>query len=364
MAIVCQTASRARWTTHAESIALLLARVHDVASGLAFFLPPLLDFLMASGGWSLMAGSLCPDLHVRQQDLTVCTISGVIGNQIRALRAARGLTLAGLAGDRLSVSMVSKIERGLVRPSLSTLEYLAGQLGATAAELIGGQTSASGADEVTRGTAALGVDEPETALAAVDGVRGEAADAVRVQALLALGRDDEALAAADEALRWAPLTGRSEEIARLHLARGEALARAGRGDQAQAAFGRALERAPDDAFDVRASALIALADAAERAGSRSTARNFLRQAQVPLTQAASPARRAAALRRRAAGEPEHATTLLAAAAELAALARAATLRAETAARLAQLDPDALPSTAFREASDQMAHRSIRRDRGG
>jgi transcriptional regulator with XRE-family HTH domain len=289
----------------------------------------------------------------------------VIGDRVRQLRSLRGLTLAQLASDRLSISMVSKIERGLVRPSLPTLEYLAERLGTTAAELMGAGAEGPSGTEVAHGAAALANDDPDEALVAVDGVPGEAASVVRAQALLALGRDDEALALADDALRWAPLTGRSGEVAALHLVRAETLARAGRGEQAQAAFGRALERAPEDAFDVRAAALIGLADAAERAGSRSTARNFLRQAQAPLAQAASPSRRAAALRRRAASaEPRQTGALLAAAAELAALARAATLRAETAARLAHLEPDVLPSTAFREASDQVAHRSIRRDRGG
>ena len=45
------------------------------------------------------------------------------------------MTLAELAGDSLSVALVSKIERGLVNPSLPTLDHLAHRLGVTLSAL-------------------------------------------------------------------------------------------------------------------------------------------------------------------------------------------------------------------------------------
>jgi tetratricopeptide (TPR) repeat protein len=51
-----------------------------------------------------------------------------LGERIRELRVARGLTQAELAGDRFSKQYLSGIERGLTRPSRETLAWLAGRL--------------------------------------------------------------------------------------------------------------------------------------------------------------------------------------------------------------------------------------------
>lgn len=62
-----------------------------------------------------------------------------LGQQIRGLRRARGLTLvqlAGLAG--LSHSFLSQLERGLAQPSMSSLGKIAQSLGSSALELIAG----------------------------------------------------------------------------------------------------------------------------------------------------------------------------------------------------------------------------------
>ena len=53
-----------------------------------------------------------------------------LGEDLRGLRRARGLTLEDLAAaSGKSVSFISKIERGLARPSVTTLQELAGALG-------------------------------------------------------------------------------------------------------------------------------------------------------------------------------------------------------------------------------------------
>jgi tetratricopeptide (TPR) repeat protein len=52
-----------------------------------------------------------------------------LGDRVRRLRAARGLTQSELAGERCTKEYVSQIERGKTRPTPQTLEWLADRLG-------------------------------------------------------------------------------------------------------------------------------------------------------------------------------------------------------------------------------------------
>jgi tetratricopeptide (TPR) repeat protein len=52
-----------------------------------------------------------------------------LGERIRQARKARRMTLQQVAGDRLSVSMLSRIETGQATPSIETLQLIADQLG-------------------------------------------------------------------------------------------------------------------------------------------------------------------------------------------------------------------------------------------
>ena len=52
-----------------------------------------------------------------------------LGERVRGLRTARGLTQAELAGDRFTKEYVSQIELGKTRPTLQTLDWLAERLG-------------------------------------------------------------------------------------------------------------------------------------------------------------------------------------------------------------------------------------------
>ncbi|MBO7292429.1 MAG: helix-turn-helix transcriptional regulator [Clostridia bacterium] len=49
----------------------------------------------------------------------------LLGEKIRSLRKARGMTQARLAGDRITRNMLCEIEKGKATPSLDTLRYLA-----------------------------------------------------------------------------------------------------------------------------------------------------------------------------------------------------------------------------------------------
>ncbi len=52
-----------------------------------------------------------------------------LGDRVRALRVAAGMTQAGLAGGRFSKEYISQIERGKTRPTESTIALLAERLG-------------------------------------------------------------------------------------------------------------------------------------------------------------------------------------------------------------------------------------------
>src|SRR5919205_888457 len=55
-----------------------------------------------------------------------------LGERLRQLRVAAGMTQTDLAGDRFSKEYVSQIERGKTRPTAETIEWLAAKLGADA----------------------------------------------------------------------------------------------------------------------------------------------------------------------------------------------------------------------------------------
>src|ERR671925_1813629 len=52
-----------------------------------------------------------------------------LGDRVRQLRIAKGLTQTELAGERFSKEYVSQIERGKTRPTGETVEWIAARLG-------------------------------------------------------------------------------------------------------------------------------------------------------------------------------------------------------------------------------------------
>ncbi len=51
-----------------------------------------------------------------------------LGSRIKKLRKEKKMTLAELAGERLTKGMLSLIENGKVNPSMKSLQYIAEQL--------------------------------------------------------------------------------------------------------------------------------------------------------------------------------------------------------------------------------------------
>jgi transcriptional regulator with XRE-family HTH domain len=107
-----------------------------------------------------------------------------LGERLRQLRVAAGMTQTELAGDRFSKEYVSQIERGKTRPTTETIQWLAGQLGVDAGFLANGVS----ADERGRVDAAL----------------------ARADALVEARRNEEALAAFDEVRAAVAATGLPE----------------------------------------------------------------------------------------------------------------------------------------------------------
>ena len=75
---------------------------------------------------------------IRETHSSAAGGNGEVGQRLRALRIGAGLTQSQLAGGRFSKEYVSQIELGKTRPSVETLEWLAGQLDVEPTYLIGG----------------------------------------------------------------------------------------------------------------------------------------------------------------------------------------------------------------------------------
>jgi tetratricopeptide (TPR) repeat protein len=143
----------------------------------------------------------------RQQQRVLAAQAGLrLGERLRQLRVAAGLTQTDLAGDRFSKEYVSQIERGKTRPTDETIKWLADRLGVDAGFLANGVS----ADERGRVDAAL----------------------ARADALLEARRNDEALQEF-ESVRSAVLATGLPELEARALA-GEATVRMRRGEVREA----------------------------------------------------------------------------------------------------------------------------------
>jgi transcriptional regulator with XRE-family HTH domain len=65
----------------------------------------------------------------------------LLGERIKRLRKERKMTLADVAGDRLTKGMLSLIENGKAQPSMESLQHIAAQLHVDLAELVQSETT-------------------------------------------------------------------------------------------------------------------------------------------------------------------------------------------------------------------------------
>jgi tetratricopeptide (TPR) repeat protein len=75
---------------------------------------------------------LMPRVSLTDRTRTTSPGGSRLGERVRQLRVAAGLTQTDLAGERFSKEYVSQIERGKTRPTRETIEWLAAKLGADA----------------------------------------------------------------------------------------------------------------------------------------------------------------------------------------------------------------------------------------
>jgi len=117
-----------------------------------------------------------------------------LGERLRQLRVAAGLTQSDVAGDRFSKEYVSQIERGKTRPTEETIAWLADQLGVDAGFLASGvatdeRTRIEGA--LTRAEALYEAQEDEEAAAAFESLpaaaRATGVPELQVRALMGSG---------------------------------------------------------------------------------------------------------------------------------------------------------------------------------
>ena len=118
-----------------------------------------------------------------------------LGERLRQLRVAAGMTQSELADDRFSKEYVSQIERGKTRPTRETIEWLAGRLGVDAGFLangVGTDERARVESALTRAETLLEVPHNEEAAeefeALIAAARTTALADLEVRALLGAGR--------------------------------------------------------------------------------------------------------------------------------------------------------------------------------
>ena len=116
---------------------------------------------------------------------TAPAVRTTLGDRVRQLRIAKGLTQTELAGERFSKEYVSQIERGKTRPTGETIEWLAARLGVDQSFLETGVSSSERErveSVIARAEAAL---ESNSHQDAVDELaqRGGALESVAVPAL-------------------------------------------------------------------------------------------------------------------------------------------------------------------------------------
>src|SRR5688572_32071806 len=91
-----------------------------------------------------------------------------VGERLRQLRVAAGMTQTDLAGERFSKEYVSQIERGKTRPTAETIEWLAARLGVDSSFLETGVSSSERErveSVIVRAEAAIEASEYEDAVA-------------------------------------------------------------------------------------------------------------------------------------------------------------------------------------------------------
>src|SRR6476659_9885356 len=137
-----------------------------------------------------------------------------LGQRIRRIRVDRGMSLAAVVGDDFSRAFLNQVEMGKARPSIRVLRIIADRLGTEVEYLLQGREAGIERElAVEKARVLLLQGDPRRALLAVrpavntyDWPLGTDARLAQAQALIALGRKDEA----------APIIARERSTIELH----------------------------------------------------------------------------------------------------------------------------------------------------
>jgi len=151
-------------------------------------------------------------------------IDPVLGERVRALRLARGLSQAQIAGSDFSKGFISLVETGRTRVSLRAAEIIGRRLGVSASDLVGASGGANNQEQeflVLRAEQELAAGRPAVASEAaaslerkVTGVLRARVKRVRARALIETERSREAVRLLNEARREFEQLGHKDLAAR------------------------------------------------------------------------------------------------------------------------------------------------------
>lgn len=150
-------------------------------------------------------------------------VDPAMGQRVRALRTARRMTQADLAGSDFTKGFVSLVESGRTRMSIRAAAIFASRLGVGVGDLVAGQSGGGSPEELEllQAEAHLGAGRFSEALEAADALQrkihgtGRARLArLRGRALVELGRPKEAVIDLDDALRRFRSAGHRDLAAR------------------------------------------------------------------------------------------------------------------------------------------------------
>ncbi|HEY3084417.1 MAG TPA: helix-turn-helix transcriptional regulator [Candidatus Dormibacteraeota bacterium] len=197
-----------------------------------------------------------------------------LGQRIKRIRQDRGMSLKSVVGDDFSRAFLNQVELGKARPSIRVLRIIAERLGTEVEYLLGGREAGverelaleKGRVLLLQGDSKRALLALRPAINAYDWPLGSDARVAQAQALIALGRKDEA----------APIMARERSTIELHNDhhRRERLRTVERGEQF---------RFTGDTVDMH----LRLADRAERAGNDHDELEHYRAARV-LLEAGTP----------------------------------------------------------------------------
>lgn len=221
-----------------------------------------------------------------------------LGQRIKAARRSRGMTQGELASGACSISFVSMVEHGRVRPSLSMLRMLAERLSMPLSRFLDGESAPAPAVQLQRAEALLRQHRFSEALEAFEAarIRGDSVHRARCelgigQALTGLRRFELAERHLRQAAEVASASGDPELIGSVANAQGFFAFRARRFAAAQELFEDALTRlraAGLQQTEVYGKLLANAGRVAIELGLPSQALEYFRQASDTLAAAADP----------------------------------------------------------------------------